>query len=123
MMQYGHMLFDLHLLIRYFLAGLFTYLFVKLTPIVSAHMIVWFMGLFALYAGWHAFVDGRETKVFTADAIMQAVYLDKGSHRVEFRYMPTTFVVGVVISVVTLVFLCISYVFVTFRRRTKKTDS
>ena len=34
-----------------------------------------------------------------------------------------TFVAGMVISVVTLVFLCISYVFVTFRRRTKKTDS
>lgn len=39
-------------------------------------------------AGWRAFVDGRETKIFKADHILRALYIPEGSHSIEFIFRP-----------------------------------
>ncbi len=57
------------------------------------------------YPGWRAFIDGRETKVYRANHMMRAVFLPSGRHRVEFRYEPLLFTVGVAITVTALVLL------------------
>ncbi len=67
------------------------------------------------FPGWKAYVDGQEAKIYTADAIMRAVYLDKGTHRVEYVFMPDTFVVGVLISAATLLSLGLALAFVSAR--------
>jgi len=38
--------------------------------------------------GWHAYVDGRETRLFRADALMRAVCVPSGTHVLAFRYEP-----------------------------------
>jgi len=52
--------------------------------------------------GWRAFVDGRPVPILRADAVLQAIVLPAGARYVELIYLPTTFIVGAVISAVTL---------------------
>lgn len=55
------------------------------------------------YPGWRATVDGQETHVYQADYVLRAVYLPAGSHRVQFFFRPTSFLVGASVSAAALV--------------------
>ena len=63
------------------------------------------------YPSWKAYVDGKETKIYNANYIMKAVYVDKGNHKIEFTYMPLYYKTGLylsgfsVIVVLLLIFL------------------
>lgn len=52
--------------------------------------------------GWRAFIDGRPVPLLRADAVLQAVVLPAGARYVELIYLPTTFIIGAVLSAVTL---------------------
>ena len=54
------------------------------------------------YPGWKVFVDGRESKLYRANYLMRGVTLSGGRHRVEFRYEPTSFRIGALITLGTL---------------------
>jgi len=56
----------------------------------------------AYYPGWRAFVDGRPAKIERADYHFRAVYLEEGEHTIEFVYVPSSFKVGVAISLACL---------------------
>ena len=53
------------------------------------------------YPGWKAYVDGKESDIYRADGLVRAVFVPAGNHIVEFSYMPKSFVIGVIISIVT----------------------
>jgi hypothetical protein len=57
------------------------------------------------YPGWQAYDNGHETTIYRADAVLRGVYLDTGSHTVEFRYSPWTVRVGLAISAGTTLVL------------------
>lgn len=57
------------------------------------------------YPGWKAYVDGKETKIYKANYVMRAVYLPKGSHKVEFIFDPWPYKVGLWVSSATFLFL------------------
>lgn len=57
------------------------------------------------YPGWKAYVDGKETNILKANYIMRAVYLHKGSHKVEFIFDPWAYKVGLRVSSITFLFL------------------
>jgi hypothetical protein len=44
------------------------------------------------YPGWHAYVNGREKGIVGIDGVLQAVPIEKGSHRVSFIYKPYSMV-------------------------------
>lgn len=50
------------------------------------------------FPGWRASVDGVEQTVWRADHALRAVWLPPGRHRVEFRYAPASFRVGLLVS-------------------------
>ncbi|MFN0071528.1 MAG: YfhO family protein [Chloroflexota bacterium] len=52
--------------------------------------------------GWRAWVDGQEAPVIRANAVMRAVQVGAGEHRVEMRYDPWWVPVGLMISVVAV---------------------
>ncbi len=54
------------------------------------------------YPGWKAHVDGKESNIYRADGLVRAVFVPEGSHTVEFSYVPTSFVIGIMISFVTV---------------------
>ena len=63
------------------------------------------------YPGWEAFVDGEPVPTYAVDGIFRGVFLEKGSHMIKFIYRPLTFVIGGIISAVSLL---ITIVFLMF---------
>jgi uncharacterized membrane protein YfhO len=55
------------------------------------------------YPGWKCFVDGKETNIYRANYVMRGIFVPAGRHRVEFRYEPLSFKVGVVLSLASLI--------------------
>ena len=66
------------------------------------------------YPGWHAYIDGKETKIFRANLMFRGIVLPKGDHTVEFKYIPHSFYLGVAVSGMTLVGIAIVY-FLSYR--------
>ena len=60
----------------------------------------------AYYPGWKTYVDGEEEKIYAADYLFRAVFLPRGEHKVEFRYDPLSYKIGLAISSLTLLVLC-----------------
>jgi hypothetical protein len=60
------------------------------------------------YPGWHASVDGKETKIFAANINSRAVLVPKGKHTVVFLYNPASIRLGMWISILTIVFIIVA---------------
>lgn len=50
-------------------------------------------------AGWKAFVDGQETKIYKTDYLLRSIFLTPGRHQIEFRFEPRMFRLGLWLSV------------------------
>jgi hypothetical protein len=72
------------------------------------------------YPGWVATVDGRESQIYEPYGALRGVILDRGAHRVEFRYRPATAWIGAVGSLVGILGACLV---ATLPRRSRKTES
>ena len=70
------------------------------------------------YPGWRVYVDGREQKIYKANYIQRAVYLEPGEHTIEFIYFPRSFRIGLMLSLFTLIIL-LGGIFWHFKRRVK----
>jgi hypothetical protein len=58
----------------------------------------------AIQYGWTASVDGRHQDVLPADHAMGAVFVPAGRHEVTLRFEPTSWRVGIAISVISVAF-------------------
>lgn len=54
------------------------------------------------YPGWKAYVDDEERRIYRANYIFRAVYLDRGYHVIRFSYQPASFRLGSMISAISL---------------------
>ncbi|MFC2046104.1 YfhO family protein [Chloroflexota bacterium] len=72
------------------------------------------------YPGWRVYVDGREDRIYQADYLFRAVFLEEGKHVVEFRYNPLSFLIGLAITLVTAAILCGLAVAVLLIRRRRR---
>ena len=61
------------------------------------------------YPGWRAEDNGEEARIYRANYLVRAVYLEEGRHRVRFFYSPASFRSGLFISVLSLVVLVVIY--------------
>ncbi|MEK7274727.1 MAG: YfhO family protein, partial [Candidatus Desantisbacteria bacterium] len=59
------------------------------------------------YPGWSARVDGVKTRIYRANYAFRAIYLKAGQHRVEFRYMPDSLLIGCWTSLISIL-LCLT---------------
>lgn len=57
------------------------------------------------YPGWRADVDGDSAPVLTVDGVLRGVVVPAGAHVVTFRYRPTSWLVGMLVTMVALVAL------------------
>lgn len=63
------------------------------------------------YPGWHAFINGQETKIYKADYAFRTILLPKGNNQVTFEYNPYSFRIGLIVSVISMlmvVLLCLN---------------
>jgi hypothetical protein len=56
------------------------------------------------YPAWKALVDGKETKIYTADYIFRAIPLEKGKHKIELVYNSKPYNIGKTSSILTGLF-------------------
>lgn len=57
------------------------------------------------YSGWRASVNKQNTKIYRANYNFRAVLIPQGKSVIEFTYMPTTFMSGLLISTVSFLVL------------------
>ena len=57
------------------------------------------------YPGWHAYVDGSETKIFKANYAFRAVSVKNGEHEVIFEFKPKSFYYGLYAAGAAIVLL------------------
>lgn len=69
----------------------------------------------AFYPGWKAYVDTKETKIFRADYAFRSVFVSAGKHTVSFVYKPISFIIGAIISGISL-FIAFGIVFVSRKK-------
>jgi hypothetical protein len=61
------------------------------------------------YPGWHAWVDGKEAKIYCGDYVFQTLPLSTGDHAVELRFSSSSFNHGLMLtmlSIVAVLLLC-----------------
>lgn len=63
------------------------------------------------YPGWIATIDGNETEILRTNYTFRSVVLPEGNHTVEFFYRPTSFSLGLSVSIFAMVLLGAVYVF------------
>jgi hypothetical protein len=71
--------------------------------------------------GWKAFIDGKGVPVYRADYILMAVFVDGGSHKVEFRYDPdrATFYISFITVISGFLFAIVYGIFLLFSKKGK----
>ncbi|MBN2547163.1 MAG: YfhO family protein, partial [Spirochaetes bacterium] len=57
------------------------------------------------HKGWKVFIDGKKQDVIRVNFLQQGVWLDKGTHTVEFKFFPQSMKYGFIVSAVFLLFL------------------
>ena len=71
--------------------------------------------------GWNAYLDGNKIPYFRANYILRAAKLPAGSHNLEFKFEPTSYLVGDKISMISsLILVIISGIAVFLHFRAKK---
>lgn len=68
------------------------------------------------FPGWHAFVDGREVRIYRTDAVVRGVFFPSGHHSLRFIYRPPWFTWGLAAAGLGVVIVS----FVTWRDRAGK---
>lgn len=58
------------------------------------------------YPGWKAYIDGEEVKLYTVNQLIQGTIVPQGEHKVEFRYEPGDFKVGMAMSLLGIILCC-----------------
>jgi len=71
------------------------------------------------YPGWKANVDGKERGVFRANHTFRAIPLKPGEREVELYFKPDSVKIGALISVVTFIFLSLSFCLPVIVRKRK----
>ena len=68
------------------------------------------------YQGWHAFVDGKETPIKIANISFMAIEIPAGQHKILFKYRPKKIILAWYVSMLSLGFLILYYLYLFFSR-------
>jgi uncharacterized membrane protein YfhO len=53
--------------------------------------------------GWHAIVDGNEMPTEKVNVGFTGIFLEKGYHKIELKYMPPLMIAGIVVSLLSII--------------------
>jgi len=53
-------------------------------------------------AGWKAFIDGKETKIYPTDYILRGIVVPAGKHKVEMKFAPESYKLSIRLSAIGL---------------------
>lgn len=70
------------------------------------------------YPGWKAYIDGQETKIYKTNAVSRGILITgAGEHTIEFRFVPKSFYLGLLITGITLAGFILYYFLIELRSR------
>lgn len=72
---------------------------------------------------WFCKVDGQLTKVYPAYHTLRAIYITEGKHTVEFYYYSKYYVLGRLITIMTILFCCLVLVITVRKKKVNKIAS
>ena len=72
------------------------------------------------YPAWKAYVDGKETKIYRADYLFRAVYLEQGRHQVKFVFESAPYKTGKTSTLLTSLALLLIFGFYLIKGRVSK---
>ncbi len=75
------------------------------------------------FPGWKATVNGEDRPIYATDGALRGVTVPKGTSRVEFRYLPRGFPIGIALVVGGLVVFLVVAAVSLRRRRTAERDT
>lgn len=55
------------------------------------------------YPGWKAYVDGKEVKINKYESVFKSIDVPKGNHLVRLVYLPKSFSIGIIVSLVSAI--------------------
>jgi hypothetical protein len=70
-------------------------------------------------AGWKAYVDGKESKIYKTDYVLRSVFLDPGKHTVVMEFKPKMLRIGLTVTIATFGLLVLGMVVGISRNRKK----
>lgn len=75
--------------------------------------------------GWNVFIDGQKTDYVKTDYVLRGMYVPAGDHEIEFRFEPTSYTNGRLISIIAnlLVILIVIATIVFYIKRKNKPDA
>jgi hypothetical protein len=76
----------------------------------------WLLAKEIYYPGWQAKIDGQPTKIFKANIALRAIQIPYGEHVVEFEFIPKSYIIGRIISVITLTVILLFFAFVLAKK-------
>ncbi|MEJ7694849.1 YfhO family protein [Daejeonella sp.] len=64
--------------------------------------------------GWNAYVDGEKIPYFRANYLLRAAQLPGGNHKLEFKFEPTSYYTGEIISLIASIVLVLALVYAMY---------
>jgi hypothetical protein len=61
------------------------------------------------FPGWRAYLNGKETELLRANYAFIAVPVEKGNYKLEIKYEPTSFKVGLTLSTISFIMMVLLY--------------
>jgi len=74
---------------------------------------------YSLFPGWRATADGNEIEILNANSMNSAVYLDKAYNSIIFEYKPSSYRVGSIITIITILGLVVYFLFHILKKNRK----
>ena len=68
-------------------------------------------------AGWKAYVDGEETKIYKTNYVLRSIFLKPGKHTIKFIFDPASFTIGLWISLITFISLIAVVTIIVIRNK------
>ncbi len=68
------------------------------------------------YPGWKAYVNGEGKEILRANYLFRALLIEPGTHKIRFEYDPLSFKLGLIISLLTVLF-CGAYFLNSIRKK------
>ena len=69
------------------------------------------------YPGWKAYIDNNETKIYKTNGMFKGIYITEGEHIVIFKYIPTGLIIGIIVSLATIISMIITIIILFYRKR------
>ena len=75
---------------------------------------------FAHFPGWKATINGKELKMYKADGVISAVFLQGEKGKLVFKYYPDSFRKGKIITIITILILTVYFFYTIYLTQNRK---